>query len=343
MEREIESRVSSGQFMGSVLVARDGRILLSKGYGKPDLDWQIPNSPTTKFRLASVTKQFTAACILLLAERGKLKIDDPVNMYVPDAPATWEPITIFNLLTHTSGLHDFMNDRDNIALSYTPTRPEQLIGRFRDKPLEFPPGSSWRYSNSNYVVLGYLIEKLSGESYARFVQDNIFSPVGMKDSGYDSTTAVIEQRATGYMRGASGPTKAPYYDNSVVYSAGGLYSTTQDLLKWEEALFGGKVVSPASLARMTTPFRAGYAFGLMVRHAPNGDRIIFHGGRTEGFTADLEYIRAEKIVVVALANIDTPATALIGYNLSRIAHDEAPVRVSLAGKATTERAFQITH
>jgi CubicO group peptidase (beta-lactamase class C family) len=327
MNRAIESQVSKGHFMGSVLVARDGRVLLSRGYGKADLEWQILNSPNTKFRLASVSKQFTAACILLLAERGKLKLDDPVSMYVPDAPAAWKSITIFYLLTHTSGLHDFMSDPGNPDLSYKPTTPEQLLARFRDKPLEFSPGARFKYSNSGYVVLGYVIEKVSRETYAKFVQDNIFRPLGMRDSGYDSMSAIIERRAIGYIPGANGLTKAPYFDNSVIYSAGGLYSTTQDLLRWEMALFGGKILSAASLATMTTPFKDGYALGLMVRHAPNGDRIIFHDGKTEGFGADLEYIPADKVTVVVLANMDGPAAGAIGSALTRIAHHEAPLPI----------------
>lgn len=152
MDQVVHGYTDSKLFMGSVLVARDGKVLLSKGYGFADLEWDVPNSPTTKFRLGSVTKQFTAACILLLDERGKLKLDDPVKKYMPDAPAAWDKITIFNLLTHTSGIPNFTDFYD-LAPTIA-TTPEKLVMRFRDRPLEFQPGENWSYSNSGYVLLG---------------------------------------------------------------------------------------------------------------------------------------------------------------------------------------------
>src|SRR5579863_7465067 len=191
MDQVVQSYVADKKFMGSVLVARGDEVLLSKGYGSANLEWNIPNSPATKFRLGSITKQFTAASILLLEERGKLKTDDPVKKYMPDAPAAWDKITIFNLLTHTSGIPSFTSFPDYRSTEGTTTTPKALVDRFRDKPLEFQPGEKWNYSNSGYVLLGYLLEKVSGQSYADFVTENILKPVGMKDSGYDSNSAVI--------------------------------------------------------------------------------------------------------------------------------------------------------
>jgi CubicO group peptidase (beta-lactamase class C family) len=169
--------------------------------GRSNLEWDIPNSPSTKFRLGSITKQFTAACILLLEERGKLKVEDPVKKYMPDAPAAWDKMTIFNLLTHTSGIPSFTGFRDYHSTEAIATTPELLVARFRDKPLEFQPGEKWNYSNSGYVLLGYLIEKISQQSYRQFVQENIFNPLGMKDSGYDSNSEIILHRASGYTPG----------------------------------------------------------------------------------------------------------------------------------------------
>src|SRR6478735_11075090 len=185
MEQIIQASVPK-QFMGTVLVAQDGKVLLDKGYGFANLEWEIPNTPTTKFRLGSITKQFTAASILLLEERGKLKIEDPVKKYMPDAPAAWDKVTIFHLLTHTSGIPSFTGFPDYPRREGDTMTPQQLGDWFRDKPLEFEPGAKWNYSNSGYILLGYLIEKISGQSYSDFVQQNIFTPLGMKDSGYDS-------------------------------------------------------------------------------------------------------------------------------------------------------------
>src|SRR5438309_3115358 len=179
MEQVVQYYVSQKQFMGAVLVARGGEVLLSKGYGSANLEWEIPDSPSTKFRLGSVTKQFTAASILLLEERGKLKVDDPVKKYLPGAPAAWDKVTVFHLLTHTSGIPSFTGFPDYESTEAIPSPAEKTVARFREKPLDFQPGEKWSYSNSGYVLLGYLTEKISGESYEKFVQQNIFTPLGM--------------------------------------------------------------------------------------------------------------------------------------------------------------------
>lgn len=324
MEEVVQSYVTDKQFMGSVLVARGEKVLLSKGYGSANLEWDIPNSPVTKFRLGSVTKQFTAACILLLEERGKLKIDDPVKKYLPDAPAAWEKITIFNLLTHTSGIPNFTSFPDYSSTKAIHTTPEKLVARFRDKPLDFQPGEKWSYSNSGYVLLGYLIAKISGQSYADFVQQNIFQPLGMKDSGYDSNSAVLAHRASGYSPTPHGPVNAGYVDMTIPLSAGGLYSTTEDLLRWEQGLFGGKLLTPASLEKMTTPFKEDYAFGLGVRTA-GGHKVIDHGGGIEGFNTHLAYYPEDKLVVVVLANLNGGAASAMVPKLASVAHGEAVV------------------
>jgi CubicO group peptidase (beta-lactamase class C family) len=321
MDQVVQSYVTAKQFMGSVLVAQDGRILLDKGYGDANLEWQVPNSPEAKFRLGSITKQFTAASILLLEERGKLKTDDPVKKYMPDAPAAWDKITIYNLLTHTSGIPNFTSFPDYHSSEATPTTPEKLVARFRDKPLDFQPGEKWSYSNSGYVLLGYLIEKISGKSYPDFVEDNIFKPLGMNDSGYDSNSAIILHRAYGYSPGPKGPANAGYIDMTIPFSAGALYSTTHDLLKWEQGLFGGKVLSAASLKKMTTPFKENYACGLMVRTV-NGRTEIEHGGGIEGFNTDLAYYPDDKLTLVVLGNLNGSAPEEIATKLAAVVHGE---------------------
>jgi CubicO group peptidase (beta-lactamase class C family) len=324
MDEVVRSYVDAKQFMGSVLVARDGKVILSKGYGSANLEWDVPNSPSTKFRLGSITKQFTAACILLLEERGKLKVEDPVKKYMPDAPAAWDKVTIFHLLTHTSGIPSFTGFPDYHSTEATPTTPEQLVARFRDKPLEFQPGEKWNYSNSGYVLLGYLIEKITQQSYSQFVQENIFNPLGMKDSGYDSNTAVILHRASGYSPGDKGISNAGYIDMSIPLSAGGLYSTTEDLLRWEQGLMGGKLLSAASLQKMTTPFKSDYAFGLAV-HTANGHKVIEHNGGIEGFNTALAYYPEDKLTVVVLANLNGGAPESIASNLAALARGEKVV------------------
>ncbi len=324
MEQVVQSYVSDQHFMGSLLVARGNEVIFDKGYGFANLEWNIPDSPATKFRLGSITKQFTAASILLLEERGKLSVSDPVKKYMADAPAAWDKITIFNLLTHTSGIPSFTDFPDYGSLEPFTTTPAELVRRFRDKPLEFPPGEKMSYSNSGYVLLGYLLEKISGESYEKFVQENIFAPLGMKDSGYDSNSAIIPYRAAGYSPGPSGPVNAGFINMTVPLSAGGLYSTTGDLLRWEQGLFGGKLLSPASLQKMTTPFKNDYAFGLEVRTV-NGHKVIEHGGGIEGFNTMLAYYPDDKLTVVVLSNINGPAASDLASKLAALARGEKVV------------------
>src|SRR5712691_447746 len=315
-------RISNKQFMGSVLVARGNDVLFSKGYGSANLEWDIPDSPSTKFRLGSVTKQFTAASILLLEERGKLRVEDPVKKYLPDAPASWDKITIFHVLTHTAGIPNFTSFLYYESSEPFPTTAEKLVGRFRDKPLDFEPGEKWSYSNSGYVLLGYLIEKFSGESYEGFLQENIFTPLGMTDSGYDSNSAIIAHRASGYGRGPSGTvTNAGFIHMSVPNAAGALYSTTEDLLRWEQGLFGGKLLSAASLQKMTTAFKSDYAFGVQV-HTVNGRKVIDHDGGIEGFNTRLAYYPQDKLTVVVLGNLKGPAPQQIASTLAAVAHGE---------------------
>lgn len=343
MDQVVQSYAAGHQFMGSVLVARGGDILLNKGYGSANLEWDIPNAPSTKFRLGSVTKQFTAASVLLLEERGKLNIEDLVKKYMPDAPAAWEKITIFHLLTHTSGIPNFTSFPDYHSLEPFPATAEKLVARFRDKPLDFPPGEKWSYSNSGYVLLGYLIEKITGQSYAKFVQDNIFAPLGMRDSGYDSNAAVVPRRASGYTHDKSGLINAGYIDMTIPLSAGALYSTTEDLLRWEQGLFGGKVLSAASLEKMTRPFKSDYAFGLEV-HTLNGRKVIEHGGGIEGFNTMLAYYPEDKTTVVVLGNLNGSAPQDIASKLGAVAHGEQVVlpserkEITVAPKVLAEYA-----
>ncbi|WP_035348731.1 serine hydrolase [Edaphobacter aggregans] len=318
MQQIIASYAGEKTFMGTVLVVKDGHTLIDQGYGSADLEWSIPNSPTTRFRLGSITKQFTAAGILLLQERGKLNIDDPVSKYMPDAPAAWSKITIYNVLTHTSGIPSFTGFPDYRTTEWKDTNPAELVARFRDKPLDFEPGTKFSYSNSGYVLLGYLIEKVSGQTYADFLQQNIFTPLGMKDTGIDSNAAILSQRAQGYRRSPRGIEHDGYISMTIPFSAGALYSTTGDLLKWEQALFGGKVLKPESLAKMTTPYKSDYGCGLFIRTV-DGHKLITHGGGIEGFNTSLNHYPDDKLTIIVLGNLTGGAPDQVARYLSRAA------------------------
>ena len=273
--------VKEDRFSGAVLLARGGKIVLSKGYGLANRETRTPNSARTKIRLASLTKQFTAAAILMLQERGKLRTSDSVCQYVADCPKPWEAVTIHHLLTHTSGIPSYTGLPDFRKLSVYPATPAELIGRFRDRQLEFAPGKEFGYNNSGYVLLGHVVEKVSGTSYAEFLRENVFRPLGMNDTGYDENDAVIENRADGYTPTPRGIRRAPYIDMTVPFAAGGLYSTAEDMYLWAKALADGKLLSKESLDAMHTPSKSGYGYGVFIREQ-YGLKNIAHGGGIEG-------------------------------------------------------------
>jgi len=320
MQRIIQPYVDAQMFMGSVLVAKNGKVMLSKSYGMGDLEWNIPNSPSTRFNIASMTKQFTSAAILLLEDRGKLKTDELVKKYFPDAPPSWDKITIYHLLTHTSGIPDD-------AAKYEPGTPDKLV--FNDKPLNFQPGERWAYSNLGYIVLGYLVERIAGQTYEDFVQENFFKPRGMNDSGMFSFVNVIPHRASGYWPGSNGIENADRsFDTRLGFSSGSLYSTTEDLLRWEEGLFRGRVLSPASLRKMTTPFKNDYACGLHVNRI-NGHPVIEHDGNNIGFNADMAYYPEDAVAVIVLANLNGTVTGEMARALAAVALGETPPTPSI--------------
>lgn len=318
MDQVVRASVEAEEFSGSVLVARDGEILLDRGYGFANREWSIPNDGDTKFRLGSVTKQFTAVAVMILNERGLVDLDAPVKTYLPDAPAAWDGVTVRHLLTHTSGVPSFTDFDDYEALKTLPATIDSLIARFRDHPLEFQPGERWNYSNSGYILLTAIIEEVSGEPYADFVAGNLFEPLGMSDSGYDSHAAILPRRASGYAPTAEGLVNADYLDMSIPQGAGALYSTTHDLLKWERALFGGQLLRPESLALLTTPVRNQYAFGLFVREA-DGDTTITHSGGIEGFNTFMAYDPDRRMTVIVLGNLNGSGPDQLGRSLLTLA------------------------
>ena len=321
MEQVVQSHVSAGTFMGTVLVARDGAVVFDKAYGMANLELEVPNTPDTKFRLGSITKQFTAAAILLLEERGKLKADDRITTYLPDAPMEWQRITIFNLLTHSSGIPNFTALPEYSSAKGRATSVTESLASLRGKQLDFGPGEKMSYSNSGYLALGAIIEKASGQTYEAFVTENIFKPLGMNDSGYDSNTAVIKRRASGYIKTPTGYVNAGYIHMSVPHAAGALYSTTRDLLKWEQALFAGKVVSKASLDRMITPFKNNYGLGV-TSAVVKGRQVIAHGGGIDGFNTQLAYYPESRTVVTVLSNVNGAVPDALTAQLGAIMHGD---------------------
>lgn len=320
MDEVVQSYVPD-RFMGTVLVARGDEILLDKAYGFANLEWNLPHTTETRFRIGSMTKQFTAAAILLLEEQGMLKTSDLLSAHMPDTPEAWKDITLHHLLSHQAGLSDFAARPDFGELMLLPTTAEKTIALFRDLPLDFAPGSAFRYSNSNYVVLGHLIERLSGATYADFLQQHIFGPLGMANSGYDSNTALISKRAAGYAPAPAGLRNAYYVDTNLAHGGGALYSTTGDLLRWSQALFEGELLSTESLAKMTTPNLEGYGYGLTIMTTDKGTQI-WHNGSINGFSSMMVYYPDESLLLVGLSNIRSPDVDTIVAHLDALAHGQ---------------------
>ena len=304
-------------FSGTILAARDGKPIVSKGYGMANIELDVPNSPQTVFRLGSVTKQFTAMAIIMLRERGKLNVNEPVCQYITDCPAAWKPITIKNLLTHTSGIPNYTDFPDFAKTTISPITNAEMNNLLKDKPLEFTPGEKFAYSNSGYYVLGEIVERVSGKTYADFLQENIFTPLGMKATGYDNPLQIIKNRAAGYQREAGKIMNASYMDMTVPYAAGALYSTTGDLLLWDQALYTEKLVSKKSLDEIFTPFKNGYGYGWGIGEKFDR-REISHGGGIYGFSTDISRFPDDKVTVIVLTNIQGSPAGRVSNDLAAI-------------------------
>ena len=307
-------------FNGAVLVIQGDTVLLDKGYGEAEFAFHSPVTPETKFRIGSITKQFTAIGILLLEEEGLLSVEDHVCDYIPDCPAAWADITLFHLITHTSGIPNYTSLARFLDMMGKQTTPAGLIATFRDLPLDFEPGTDNSYSNSGYAVLGQVINEVSGQSYGRFLTDRIFEPLGMTNTAYEDETQVVENRATGY---ATFNRVAAFVDMSVPFAAGGLYSTTHDLYTWMQALFQGDLLSPEHQAALFADAVAApmpgmeYSYGLSIQER-QGVRLIGHDGGINGFMSSILYAPEQDLTIVVLANVESvsaPSMALLAADI----------------------------
>jgi D-alanyl-D-alanine carboxypeptidase len=323
MDEYLQAYTKLNRFMGAALVARGGKIVLDKGYGYANLELKAPNTPDNKFRLGSITKQFTATAVMQLQESGKLSVNDPVCKYVESCPEAWKPITIHHLLTHTSGIPSYTGFPDfaKPKMMRMPLSPLEIVLLSKDKPLDFPPGEKWSYDNTGYVFLGYIIEKVSGEKYAAYLQNHIFGPLNMRDSGYDDTRAILPGRAAGYSRGPDGYLNADYLDMSLPHAAGSLYSTTGDLYRWDRALYTGKVLSKKSLDAMFTAVQNNYGYGWMVAPMAN-HKQIGHGGGINGFSTYIARFPDADAAVIVLANADFANAGALARGLAAILFGE---------------------
>ena len=311
------------KFSGSVLVAQKGRVLLNKGYRKANYERDIPNTPQTKFKIASITKQFTAMAIMQLQEKGLLSVQDYLSKHLPGYP-NGEIITIHHLLTHRSGIPDYCAFSNFPEEKIKPHTLLQLIELFKDRPLEFQPGIQYKYSNSGYVLLAYIIEKSSGKNYESFLKENIFDKIGMLDSGNGASSGTLKNLASGYKVGDI-MLPADDVDMSFVVGTGSLYSSVEDLYKWDQALYSDVLLKIFSLKKTFTPHYApadslsasGYGYGWNI-HQVHNRNVVSHLGGIEGFSSLIHRYPDEKICIIILGNIENIDRFRIANGLAAI-------------------------
>lgn len=311
VEAAVDHYYDAKLFSGVALIAQDGKILWSKGWGMADRQQAIPNTPQTSFRIYQMTVQFTAAALLLLEQEGKLTMADPICNYLDDCPAPWQPITLHHLLSHTSGIPDLFDiaEREmNAYIRQGVTLPE-LVRLFHDQPLSFPPGERRVWSRSGFVLAGLIIERVSGQTYGDFVEQHLFQPLGMTHSGYGEPQ---EGMALGYPTGSA--LDPVVVDVSALYAAAGLYSTAEDLFRWNEALYNGELLDETRLQEMltwhaTTVNNEGSGYGIVVSEK-DGRKRAGNGGIQTGYAARIIRYLDERVTLVLLSNQDMEIFAL---------------------------------
>ncbi len=322
MDVYLQAHAKNRYFSGAVLVAKNNEIIFRKGYGFANDEKRETVQSETKFRIASLTKSFTAMAIMQLEEQGKLSLDDPVKKFVPDY-ARGDEISLFQVLHHTAGIPDFLNFPAYWEKLQDSCSVDQAVEIFKDEPLRFPPGSRWEYSNSGYVLLGFIIEKITGQSLADYFESNIFEPLEMNNTGWESESPIESFGATGYqLEGNNRMSLAPV-NMSVNHGAGALFSTIDDLYKWDRGLYTEKLLSKKGMEKIFTPHLNAYGGGWgIMNHQRFGKSFIFMNGRFSGFAANISRYPKDDLCVIVLSNLMDIDPRIIADNLAAIVFGE---------------------
>lgn len=308
----------------SVLVAKDGKMIYQNAFGVANMELDISAEKNNVFEIGSITKQFTAVAILMLEEQGKLTVEDNMTKYIPDYPTQGKTITIHQLLNHTSGIQSYTSMASFRTLARTDMTPTELIDKFKNEPMEFDPGTQFKYNNSGYILLGHIIEVASGQSYEDFIQANIFDKVGMTNSYYGSMPKIIPNRASGYSETETGYRNAEYLSLTLPYAAGSIMSTTADLLKWQNAISANTLIKRSSLERaingstLDTGETIPYGYG-WIKGNVNGSKTTEHSGGIFGYTSNGIFLPEENVYVIGLTNCDCGDVGAIVSNVAAMA------------------------
>lgn len=308
-------------FSGVVTVLKDGEVIFSKGYGMANLEHNAPNTTKTKYKIASLTKQFTCSGIMILQERGLLNVKDSITKFFTDYPELDSRITIHHLMTHTSGLfNDLLKLNTYYILGKFLLTQKEIFNLFKDMPPEFQPGEDWSYCYFGYFLLGIIIERVSGKSYIEFLKDNIFKPLGMNDTGLDDYFEILPNKVSGYY--ATGERLVcGEIDTMSAFSAGAIYSTVEDMILWDQALYGDKILSKKSKDEMFTPGRENYGYGWFIDKKFNRKRVR-HSGGGNGFNHQLHRYIDDKVTILVLSNYGFVNSFKINEDIARIVFDE---------------------
>lgn len=308
----------------TALVAKKGRVIYKKGFGMANLELDVPMKTDHVFRIGSITKQFTAIAILQLMEQGKLNLQDEITKFIPDYPTQGNKITVEHLLTHTSGIRDFASMRDTVQRGRIDFTPRQMIDYFRNEPMRFAPGTKYEYSNSGYVVLGYIIEKITGRTYAQYLEENFFKPLGMNSSLFSSDTKLVKNRASGYSKTKQGFENAAPISMTQPYAAGAILSTVEDLCKWQKAVQSYQLVKKETLDKAWTRYQLNdgspinYGYGWRQGFI-QGSASLWHGGLINGFITMAMYLPGEDVFVAVFSNCENNSPVDVTAKLAALA------------------------
>ncbi len=306
-DKMLSEQYKTNETGATALVARKGQIIYKKAFGMANLEYNIPMQVDNVFRIGSITKQFTAVAILQLMEQGKLNLQDDITKFIPDYPTHGHKITIENLLTHTSGIQSYTGMKDFKNKSSLDLQPTELIDYFKKEPMEFAPGTQFKYNNSGYFLLGYIIEKVSGKTYPQYIEENFFKPLGMTNSLYGSDSKIIKNRAGAYAKDSTGFINAHYLSMNLPYSGGSIQSTVEDLFKWHQAVHAGKLLKKESLDKAFTNYKlnngkeTGYGYGWFLSNVQEQPSIE-HGGGINGFRTQSIYLPKDNVFVAVFSN-----------------------------------------
>ena len=322
-DKMLSEKFKPGETGCAALVAKNGQIIYQKAFGMANLELNVPMQPDMVFRIGSITKQFTAVAILQLMEQGKLSLQDDITKFIPDYPTQAYNITIEHLLTHTSGIKSYTSLPDYLKSVRTDMKPEELIAMFKNQPMEFAPGTKWNYNNSGFFLLGYIIEKITGKTYAEYIQENFFTPLGMTSSLYGSDTKIIKNRAYGYQPGDDGVQNSDYCSMTQPYSAGSIMSTVGDLFKWNQAVHSYKLVKKETIDKAFTEYKlangdgTGYGYGWFLSQL-QGSPTIEHGGGIFGYLTSSIYLPEEDVFVALFSNSNGKAPELTALKMAAV-------------------------